>query len=157
MKRPSLRYSDGAWHNVDTPTSAAEDTKTTGEALAIPIPHGIPTPQLEATVSPDERESAQTAREPGSSNGTRDGGDEDANHLGHPSQEVSPAAADDRSSSQRTIYVGDVALQSQLCSDNVRFGSGSGSGRGESSGISFGGMGNGGATKAPQLSPEIYA
>jgi hypothetical protein len=48
------------------------------------------------------------------------------------------------------IYVGDVALQSKLYSDNVRFNSVTGS-------DSFGGLRNAEDEEASRLVPEIYA
>jgi hypothetical protein len=145
VKRPSLRYSGGSWYNVDTPTSASssavEDARAGGDSWVLPTPHGIPTPQLEADVKAEKREGV--SENPGlDSSGWFSGDHVDSNQQDSPADEESPAP--------RRIYVGDVALQSELYSDNVRFNSVTGS-------VSFSGLGDADEGDTRPLAPEIYA
>jgi hypothetical protein len=111
-----------------------------GDAWVLPTPQGIPTPQLEADVKTETREGVPESTGLDSS-GWVSAEPVDSNRHESMASEEPPAL--------RMIYVGDVALQSELYSDNVRFNSGA-------SGVSFGGLGNSDDEARP-LAPEIYA
>ncbi|KIM23887.1 hypothetical protein M408DRAFT_332085 [Serendipita vermifera MAFF 305830] len=113
-KRPSLRYTPDGWCSVDDLASTGAPTSSkvppSGNGWVKPVPDGIPVPQLEVDVRNLKTDCTT---------GHKD--DDLASSASSSFKQLTPA--EEATSHPKPLFIGDVALDSGIFSDSVRFGS----------------------------------